>query len=410
MSDVINFLIVSVLSIGLLEYTLNFLTKYAKKKFQWLINYEDEIPIFEKKKLNKFFKESFDPELGWIRKSNTSGIEFNYKGSSRFKISKSGSRSNPRNKFKSTKIATFGDSFTFCRQVNDHQTWQSHLAKGLKTNVLNFGVGNYGLDQSILYLERIYKKQTFKISIMGIVPETILRVNSYWKHYYEYNNLFSFKPRFIVKRNKLIKLKNKINNRKKYLKIKKFIPYIRKNDFFYSTVFKKECLRRPYVYSYLKSFKRNGVLLMGILLLGIFSKLRIFKNFRSILNDYFVLKKNNKISNRLYNLRENRLLLNLLFEKYLSFCRKKKSIPIIVVLPQIHDLNMGFKEKKTSYDLFFKELLKKNHVIDMTDIFLKKRNFKKYYINDKYGGHLNNRGNKIVSSQIINYISRHKIL
>ena len=79
MNSIISFLILSVLSIGLIEYILNFLTKYAKKKFQWLIDYEDEIPIFDKKKLNKFFKESFDPELGWIRKSNTSGIEFNYK-------------------------------------------------------------------------------------------------------------------------------------------------------------------------------------------------------------------------------------------------------------------------------------------------------------------------------------------
>ena len=150
LNSIAIFLILSVLLISLIEYVLNFLTKYAKKKFQWLIDYEDETPKFDKKRLNKFFKESFDPELGWIRKPGTSGIEFNYKGSSKFKISKNGSRFNPSNKFKSTKIATFGDSFTFCRQVNDHQTWQSHLAKNLKTNVLNFGVGNYGLDQSYL--------------------------------------------------------------------------------------------------------------------------------------------------------------------------------------------------------------------------------------------------------------------
>ena len=54
----------------------------------------------------------------------------------------------------------------------------------IKSNVKNFGVGNYGLDQSYLkYLK--YKKFKNQIIIFNFVPETIARINSHWKHYRE---------------------------------------------------------------------------------------------------------------------------------------------------------------------------------------------------------------------------------
>ena len=37
-------------------------------------------------------------------------------------------------------ISCYGDSFTFCRQVNDDETWEHYLSKKLKTNVKNFAV------------------------------------------------------------------------------------------------------------------------------------------------------------------------------------------------------------------------------------------------------------------------------
>ena len=140
-----------------------------------------------------------------IRKKNTKGIERKLNGISKFKIDQNGSRFNPFNLNKRRqKIVTFGDSFTFCRQVNDNQTWQAYLSSQRKINVDNFGVGNYGADQALILSKKIMKKNHYKISILGIVPETILRIHSMWKHYYEYNNLFGFKPRFIIKKKKVI--------------------------------------------------------------------------------------------------------------------------------------------------------------------------------------------------------------
>ena len=40
-------------------------------------------------------------------------------------------------------ILCFGDSFTFCRQVNDNETWEYYLSELENTNVKNFGVGRF---------------------------------------------------------------------------------------------------------------------------------------------------------------------------------------------------------------------------------------------------------------------------
>ena len=107
---------------------------------------------FRKKKYNNFLKNSYDKDLGWDRKSNTKGSELSNKKTF-FKINNNGSRG--INKFRKNKISVFGDLCAFCRYVNDNETWQFHLSNKYKFNVLNFGVGNYGLDQAFLkYLKR----------------------------------------------------------------------------------------------------------------------------------------------------------------------------------------------------------------------------------------------------------------
>ena len=69
-------------------------------------------------------------------------------------------------------------------------------------------MGNYGVDQSILRLEREFTNNQTDIVILAVVPDTICRIVSSWKHYYEYGNTFAFKPRFILK-NDEIKIQRK---------------------------------------------------------------------------------------------------------------------------------------------------------------------------------------------------------
>ena len=142
-----------------IEILLVIIIKILKKKFKWLINSEDEYPSFSKEKLFNFYKNSYDPILGWDRKKNSAGFEIGEKKTF-FKISKKGYRG--KSKFKKTAISVFGDSFAFCRYVNDNETWESYLEEKLKMNIHNYGVGNYGLDQSYLKFENIETKLKIK--------------------------------------------------------------------------------------------------------------------------------------------------------------------------------------------------------------------------------------------------------
>ena len=67
-------------------------------------------------------------------------------------------------------IAAFGDS-AFCRQVGDGETWESALGREMRTGVLNYGVGNYGLDQALLRYEKTQLPDTVDTVVMAVVPK-----------------------------------------------------------------------------------------------------------------------------------------------------------------------------------------------------------------------------------------------
>ena len=53
------------------------------------------------------------------------------------------------------RIHTFGDSFTLCHQVSDHETWQEVLAAHFGEPVRNYGMGGYGAYQAYRRLRKV---------------------------------------------------------------------------------------------------------------------------------------------------------------------------------------------------------------------------------------------------------------
>ena len=145
----------SILILILLEAFIILLFFWLKKDFQWLISKDDENPKFSKSRFEKFLKNSFDKYLGWDRKATTGGFEISNRKTT-FKINQIGSRG--KKYIKKTELVFSVRSFAFCRYVNDDETWQSNLSKKYKNNILNFGVGNYGLDQAFLKFIKIRRK------------------------------------------------------------------------------------------------------------------------------------------------------------------------------------------------------------------------------------------------------------
>ena len=139
------------ISFILLEIIIYLLFKILKIDFKWLIDDKDTIPNFDKKQIYKYNNEVFDKDLGWDNKKRKK-IEKNiFNEIIEYNFDKQGSRIT-RNKYKYSHIAIFGDSYSMSRYSNDDETIQYFAEKKLKKKILNYGVGNYGLDQAFSLL------------------------------------------------------------------------------------------------------------------------------------------------------------------------------------------------------------------------------------------------------------------
>lgn len=397
----INLTVFFILILVILEVLITLSFFWLKKDFQWLVGNDDLNPLFEKKKFENFLKKSFDKDLGWDRKSNTKGYEVSNKKTF-FKINADGSRG--FNKFKKNGISVYGDSFAFCRYVNDKDTWQFHLSKKYKFNVLNFGVGNYGLDQAFLkYLKNKKRVKSSKV-VFCVVPETIARVFSYWKHFREFKNIFAIKPLYNFEGAQLEviglpKLNvEKISKEKCKFDLKVFNE-LKKNDIFYEKKFMKNIFKFPYLFSFFKNFNKNLYLFIYLIFGKITSKVDK-KNFQ-----FFYLKAYSKVleinireSHDLYEKNDYKENFNKLLNHIDRYFKKNKIEYSIMIVPQYYDLKL--KKSRVRYINFYKNLRNKN-IMDMSNEFLKVKNWQRYYFVDKYGGHLNKDGNQFLASLLL---------
>jgi len=390
-----------ILLIFFVEVSLVLAVKFFRRDFQWLITEEDECPKLDESGLKKFFEHSYDAGLGWVKKPNTSGMESGRYGPIRFTIDPRGARSNNTTEGTKEIIATFGDSYTFCRQVNDEETWQVYLGKKLDFKVLNYGVGNYGVDQALLRYESTNLPDSIKIVILGFVPETICRVQSYWKHYLEFGNTFAFKPRFILRNGKLGILPNVMQSRNDFLRLREKLPLLQENDDFYRTKFRRFQFRTPYIISFFRNTKRNGKLLTRLLIRKYARKLN--KVTSEIENAPFslIMENNIKDSHGMYSKKESRELLKSILIRFRDIAYKKGHKPLVVVMPQLIDLKMMTAKGKSPYHDFFNDLNSEMDVINLDKLFLD-YNFRQLYSEDLYGGHFSKEGNEIVGNYLAN--------
>lgn len=396
------FIYVIIIVFIIIELFFYLTIRFVNKKFQWLIIAKDEEPVLSKNGLKKFIPNGYDSELGWVRKPNTSGTEDGKDGETKWTINLKGCRVNPDFEKLDSTISCYGDSFTFCRQVNDDETWEHYLSKLQETNVQNFGVGNYGLDQALLRLKREYPKNRTNIVILAVVPDTISRVLSSWKHYYEYGNTFAFKPRFVLKNNNLEFVRNYIDTKTKFENYKEFIPDIKNVDFFYKQKFKKDILRFPYSITIFKNPLRNFRIIFWIGIIELLKKLK--KDVKKIeWNPMKIIMRINLLWRvKLYQNKEVVMLLEKIIDEYMSYAKQNNFVPFFVILPQKDDVNF-IRNNSHFYKNFISIIRTINdlYVIDITDKLLLENNLDLLYSDDNnYGGHFSKIGNQLIANII----------
>ncbi len=391
-----KFLII-IVGLILIELIIQFLVKKIKNDFPWFLEKKDESPNFNKEKFKSYLLNSFDPNLGWIRKSNITGYDTLGKKKIKFIIDKDGSRKTLE-KGKKPIAACFGGSYVFGRQVRDNETWQEQISNKKKFYLLNYGIGNYGTDQAVIRYQKTKFKKTTKIVILGIVPEHICRIQSEWKHYFEFGNIHGFKPKFFLNKNKLLLKKVPISKTTQIKDIEKIIKKIKKTDRFYNEKFRKNIFSFPYCFNFIRNINFN----LKIIFLY-FSKM----NNPILRKDYFlneVIKRNIKEAHNYYADEDSKKLFIALIKKFKTIAKTKNHKPILIIFPQLMDIK--YKKTNIIYKNFFKnDIGKELPTLDLTSSFDKK-DLKKLFTNKIYGSHLSPKGNKFVSNIIYKFLKK----
>ena len=404
MNEFIIFFLIAVAVFFIIETIVRRIVLQVNQDFQWLIVEKDKTPILDKHGLSKFISHGFDPELGWVRKPNTSHDETGKFGKTNWTINQFCARTNPNFDNLESNTSCYGDSFTFSRQVNDDETWVHYLSEFTNSNVINFGVGNYGVDQALLRLKREFPKYPTKIVIMGVVPETICRIVSVWKHYYEYGNTFGFKPRFILKNNSLNLIENIIDGKDKFEKYQNYLEDINRYDFFYKNKFLKEKISFPYCITILKNLRRNFGIINWVQKINQRKK----NNFDCTDIEWNTMKIIMKINLdwrvKLFQDNETCELLKQILVEYANYGKKQNFKPVFIFLPQKDDI-LFIKKNFNFYHNFVNELKKIENLfcIDITkDMINIKEIDRMFSDNNEYGGHYSKDGNQKVAELIFN--------
>ena len=95
MNEFIIFFLIVIAVFFIIETIVRRIVLRVNQDFQWLIVEKDKTPILDKQGLLKFISHGFDPELGWVRKPNTSHDETGKFGKTNWTINQFGGRTNP---------------------------------------------------------------------------------------------------------------------------------------------------------------------------------------------------------------------------------------------------------------------------------------------------------------------------
>ena len=294
----------------------------------------DRVPKITPAVLDRFYDQGFDPELGWIRKADTTRRDT---GGTTFSIDARGSRCNPGHEDLPLTISTYGDSYTFCREVEDKETWQWYFSERTGVNLLNFGVGNYGFDQALIRLKREYPQNPTPIVIMGVVPDTIARILSVWKHYNEFGNILAFKPRYVLGEDSLQLVPTFIDSREKFFRLEDYLPEIQRLDYFYERRFLREAFRFPYALSCVVQFRAIPLFVSKAVRRLSHRSPWLEERFNDVIYGYLEPAAVRTLVD-LYRDLEVTGLLRAQIDEFVNYGKQKSFLPVLAMLPMRADL------------------------------------------------------------------------
>jgi hypothetical protein len=143
---------------------------------------------------------TFDAQLGWLPTPSVDRVD----GDVHYRHNAAGLRADrdfaPTPRPGVRRFAAYGDSFTYCEEVELEDCWTERLAEMLpNSEVLNFGVPGYAPDQAWLRYQRDGSAWRPCAVLIGAMVENINRVvNRFRPFYYPETGIPLAKPRFVL--------------------------------------------------------------------------------------------------------------------------------------------------------------------------------------------------------------------
>ncbi len=370
-----------ILLILLILIVLAIITEFLLKNYSNKIwKNKIEFPFTNPELLKKF--KNFDIELGWEPKPVEEAIDTGHHRSRSFKsknikpkysINPDGSRYQPDsgNSLNGQLIEFFGDSATFCRDVEDNETYEYYLEKDYGLGPCkNFGVGSYGIDQSYLRAQRRMSGNGIAVLYMPLL--SLYRTGAYYKHYATPGNTWALKPRFKIRNGELKLIHTPIKKREELSDLSQNAQIIRKHDNHYKD-FKNYLL--PNNGSYLIYLIKNRHALPELI-----KKLKNKTNNRLLIQSIKIIDNSlDKFTNKLtykkymrsgkklieYSEGEEGLLFANIVKKFCELSKSRGSNPFVFVSPQGYPMNFPKEYNHAAKKL---KLLCNEHEIILHDL------------------------------------------
>ena len=116
------------------------------------------------------------------------------------------------------RVAAFGNSFVYGHEVSDTDAWSALIeSRSAGVEVLNYGVGGYGLDQAFLRFQQEGLSLKPSVALIGFHPDDLRRVTNRYRRFISTREWPLGKPRFLLSSDhELVLLPNPLAHRADY--------------------------------------------------------------------------------------------------------------------------------------------------------------------------------------------------
>lgn len=316
-----------------------------------------------------------DADLGWVRapgpQNNAAGM-------------RDDNDYDPQPAAGILRIATFGDSFTYGSDVKLGENWTKQIsAIDPQIEMLNYGIGGYGLDQGYLRYLKVGTAYHPHVVFIGYMTENLARDVNVYRAFYSraYSDWPFTKPRFRIEEGELVLIPNPLRSVADYRRLRndeeEVLTELGRND-----------------YHYVGNYAAGP--------LDFSPTVRLVKMFAARIQK----KRQNPIftSDGRYNQQSEAYEITVrIFDAFYRKVLEDGALPIIVVLPDLNDLYRSREGKPRRYSALLDYFNSKGYrYIDVMDALEPaQQRYKMTDLTVRPWGHYSKLGNDIVARHIL---------